>query len=47
MVASRLIARRLIKLWLSSAEVLDKVLRAAAHRFTAITREEIETKVRI
>jgi len=41
------ILRSHIKLWLSSTEVLDKVLRAAAHHFTTITRDEIETKVRV
>jgi hypothetical protein len=34
-----------IKLWLSSAAVLERVVHAAAETFTAITREEIEAKL--
>jgi hypothetical protein len=34
-----------IKLWLSSAAVLDRVLHAASHTFTTITREEIKAKL--
>jgi len=36
-----------IKLWLSGAPMLERVLRAASHAIHAITREEIEAKVRI
>lgn len=36
-----------IKLWLSSAAVLERVTRAAAHAFTAMTNAEIATKVRV
>ncbi|EGS1937355.1 MULTISPECIES: nSTAND3 domain-containing NTPase [Enterobacterales] len=36
-----------IKLWLSGAGVLDRVIRAAAHTFAAFTREDIEQKVRV
>lgn len=36
-----------IKLWLSGAGILDRVLHAAAHAFAAITREDIEQKVRV
>lgn len=36
-----------IKLWLSSAGVLEQVVRAAAHTFAAFTREDIEQKVRV
>ncbi|MEZ2212102.1 restriction endonuclease, partial [Sinorhizobium sp. CB7] len=36
-----------VKLWLSSSAVLDRVLHAALHAFTAITRDEIEAKVRV
>ena len=36
-----------IKLWLSGAEVLDRILRSAAHAYAAITREDIEQKVRV
>jgi len=36
-----------IKLWLSSTGVLDRVLHAAAHAFAAITRAEIEGKVKV
>ena len=36
-----------IKFWLSSAAVLDRVVNAAAHTFAAITRDEIEAKVRV
>lgn len=36
-----------IKLWLSDAAVLDKVLRSAAYAYAAITREDIEQKVRV
>ncbi len=36
-----------IKLWLSGAGVLEQVIRAAAHTFAAITREDIEQKVRV
>lgn len=36
-----------IKLWLSSAAVLDRVTRAAAHAYAAITKSEIAAKVRV
>lgn len=41
------IERAHIKLWLSSSTVLDRILHAASRRFTEITREEIEAKVRV
>ena len=36
-----------ISLWLSSAAVLDRVLRSASHAYANITRAEIEKKVRL
>lgn len=36
-----------IKLWLSDAGVLERVVRAAAHTFAAFTQEDIEHKVRV
>lgn len=36
-----------IKLWLSGAGVLERVVRAAAHTFAAFTKEDIEQKVRV
>jgi energy-coupling factor transporter ATP-binding protein EcfA2 len=36
-----------IKLWLTGAAVLERVVRAAAHTFNNITRAEIEAKVRV
>lgn len=36
-----------IKLWLSGAGVLERVVRAAAHTFAAFTQEDIEQKVRV
>jgi hypothetical protein len=36
-----------IKLWLSGAGVLERVLRSAAHTFNNIIRKEIEAKVRV
>ncbi|MBG7614653.1 restriction endonuclease [Brevundimonas sp. BAL450] len=36
-----------IKLWLSGTGVLDRMLRSAAHAYAAITREDIEQKVRV
>lgn len=36
-----------IKLWLSDAGMLDRVLRSAAHAYAAITREDIEQKVKV
>jgi hypothetical protein len=36
-----------IKLWLSGAAVLDRVLHAAVHAFTHITKAEIEAKLRV
>lgn len=36
-----------IKLWLSGAGVLDRVVRSAAHAYATITTEDIEHKVRV
>ena len=36
-----------VKLWLSSASVLDRLVRSAAHSYTAISRAEIEEKVKV
>src|SRR6266849_3068780 len=36
-----------IKLWLSDAAVLDRVVRSAAHAFNQITKGEIEAKVKV
>jgi Restriction endonuclease len=36
-----------VKLWLSSAAVLERMVSAASHTVTAISREEIEAKVRV
>lgn len=36
-----------IKLWLSDAAVLDRIVRSAAHAFNKITQKEIEAKVRV
>lgn len=36
-----------IKLWLSEAGVLERIIRAAAHTIAAFTQEEIEQKVRV
>lgn len=36
-----------IKLWLTGAAMLERVLRAAAHTFNDITRGEIDAKVRV
>lgn len=41
------IERAHIKLWLSSAAVLDRVVNSARHSFAAITHDEIEAKVRV
>lgn len=41
------IERANIKLWLSSTAVLERVLRGASYRFTAISKQEIEDKVRV
>lgn len=41
------IERSNIKLWLSSAAVLDKVVNAASHAFTETTRAEIEAKLKV
>jgi DNA polymerase III delta prime subunit len=41
------IERSHVKLWLSGAGALDRVLNAASHNFTTITREEIEAKVKV
>ncbi|MBO9170024.1 restriction endonuclease [Rhizobium sp. L245/93] len=34
-----------IKLWLSSSAVLDRIINAATHFFTSMSREEVEAKV--
>jgi len=36
-----------IKLWLSDAAVLDRIVRSAAHAFNRMTKREIEAKVRV
>ncbi|MDE1146449.1 MAG: hypothetical protein PW843_07475 [Azospirillaceae bacterium] len=36
-----------IKLWLSSAAILDQIVRSASHTYAAITKEEIETNVKV
>lgn len=36
-----------IKLWLSEAGVLERIIRSAAHTMAAFTQEEIEQKVRV
>jgi DNA polymerase III delta prime subunit len=36
-----------IKLWLSSAAILERITRAAAHAYAAITQDEIAAKVRV
>jgi hypothetical protein len=36
-----------IKLWLSGTAVLERVIRSAAYEFTAISRTEIEAKVKV
>lgn len=36
-----------IKLWLSGAAVLERVLHAAAHTFTELTKDDIEAKLRV
>lgn len=36
-----------IKLWLSSVAILDRVVRSASHAYAAITKEDIEAKVRV
>jgi energy-coupling factor transporter ATP-binding protein EcfA2 len=41
------IERANIKLWLSSTAVLDRVVNAASHTFTAITRADIEAKLNV
>ncbi|WP_066588451.1 restriction endonuclease [Sphingomonas pruni] len=41
------IERGHVKLWLSGAGALDRVLNAASHNFTTITREEIEAKLKV
>lgn len=41
------IERQHIKLWLSGSAVLERVVRAAAYSFTAISRKDIESKVRV
>lgn len=41
------VERSHVKLWLSSAAVLDRVLHSASHNFTTMTRAEIEAKLRV
>src|SRR5208337_1630979 len=41
------VERAHIKLWLSSAAVLERITRAAAHAYAAITKDEIAAKVRV
>ena len=41
------IAKSHIKLWLSDAAVLDRVVHSAAHAFNKITKGEIEAKVKV
>jgi Mrp family chromosome partitioning ATPase len=36
-----------IKLWLSGAAVLERVIRSAAYAFTAISRADVEAKVKV
>jgi DNA polymerase III delta prime subunit len=36
-----------IKLWLSSAAILDRVVRSASHAYATITKEEIAAKVKV
>ena len=36
-----------VKLWLSGAGMLDRIIRSAAHFYTEMTKEDIEQKVRI
>jgi DNA polymerase III delta prime subunit len=41
------VAKSHIKLWLSGAAMLEKILHASAHTFNAMTQAEIEAKIRI
>lgn len=41
------IERANIKLWLGSAAVLDQIMNSASYNFNAMTRDEIELKVRV
>lgn len=41
------IERSHVKLWLSGAGMLDRVLNAASHNFTTITQQEIEAKLKV
>ena len=41
------VVRGHIKLWLSDAAVLERVIRSAAYSYTAMSRAEIEAKVRV
>lgn len=41
------IAKSHIKLWLSGSAMLERLLYAAAHTFNALTREEIEAKIKL
>jgi hypothetical protein len=36
-----------IKLWLSSAPILERIVRSAAYRFTVLSKTEIEAKVKV
>jgi hypothetical protein len=41
------VAKASIKLWLSGTAVLERIVHAAAHNFTIVTREEIESKLKV
>ena len=41
------VAKAHVKLWLSDTAVLERVLHAASHNFTTITRSDIETKLKV
>ncbi|RED25547.1 hypothetical protein BJ123_13115 [Rhodopseudomonas thermotolerans] len=41
------IAKANLKLWLSGTAVLERIVHAAAHAFTVVTREEIESKLKV
>jgi hypothetical protein len=41
------VERAHIKLWLSSSAILERIVRSGAYSFTAASRAEIETKVRV
>jgi DNA polymerase III delta prime subunit len=41
------VAKSHIKLWLSGSAMLEQLVHAAAHTFNALTREEIEAKIKL